>query len=101
LKNYMIRFNWEAVVILDLQERVAYKTFPNELLLRRFKFFFAESKTTTLIETSKRIQDFIHAIEIYATDDFIRYDVQNRGKEYKGTLSRTNVRRKKRRGRDS
>jgi len=38
LKEYMMRFNREAILIPDLQDRVAYATFLNELLPERFQF---------------------------------------------------------------
>ena len=39
LKEYVIRINCEAVLILNLYDRVAYMTFLNGLLLGRFKSF--------------------------------------------------------------
>jgi len=43
-----MRFNCEAVLILDLHDGIAYTACPNELLLGRFKFSLAKSKVTTL-----------------------------------------------------
>jgi len=39
LKEYIMRFNGEVVLILDLQDGVAYAAFLNGLLLGRFKFY--------------------------------------------------------------
>ena len=54
LKGYVIRFNREVVLISDLQDRVAYTVFLNELLLERFKFSLAESKVATLAKALGR-----------------------------------------------
>jgi len=51
LKEYVRRFNRKAVLIPNLQDGVAYITFINGLLPGRFKFSFAESKVTTLVDT--------------------------------------------------
>jgi len=45
-----MRFNREAILISNLQGGVTYTTFLNGLLSGRFKFFFAESRVTTLVE---------------------------------------------------
>jgi len=64
LKEYVMRFNREAILIPDLQDGVAYVAFLNGLLLRRFKFFLVQSKVTTLANALRRAQDFIQAIKI-------------------------------------
>ena len=46
LKEYVMRFNREAVLISNLQDGIAYTTFLNGLLLGIFKFFLVESKVT-------------------------------------------------------
>jgi len=51
LKEYIMRFNWEAVLILDLPDGVAYAAFLNGLLLGRFKFSLVESKVITLVDS--------------------------------------------------
>ena len=71
LKEYVMRFNREAVLILDLQDGVVYADFLYGLLLGRFKFSLAESKVTTLADALRMTQDFIQAIEIYIGDDFV------------------------------
>jgi len=43
-KEYVMRFNREAVLISDLQDGVAYAAFLNGLLQGRFKFSLIESK---------------------------------------------------------
>jgi len=54
LKEFVIRFNHYAILIPDLQDKVAYTAFLNGLLPERFKFSFAksfaESKVTMLVE---------------------------------------------------
>jgi len=59
LKEYVRRFNHEAVLIPDLQDGVAYTAFLNGLLPGKFKFSLAESKVTTLAEALRRAQSFI------------------------------------------
>jgi len=54
LKEYVMRFNREAVLILDLHDGVAYTVIFNGLLLRRFKFSVVSRKITTLIEALRR-----------------------------------------------
>ena len=71
LKEYVMRFNREAILIPDLQDGVAYAAFLNGLLLGRFKFSLVESKANTLADALRRVQDFIQAIEIYVGDDFV------------------------------
>ena len=62
LKEYVMRFNREAILIPDLQDGVAYVAFLNGLLSGRFKFFLIERKVTTLVNVLRRAQDFIQAI---------------------------------------
>jgi len=50
LKEYIRRFNHEAVLIPDLQDGEAYMAFLNELLPGIFKFSLAESKVTTIAD---------------------------------------------------
>jgi len=69
LKGYVRRFNHEAVLIPDLQDRVAYAAFLNGLLPGRFKFSSAESKVTTLVKALGRAQSFIQATEICTGDE--------------------------------
>jgi len=59
LKEYVMRFNREAILIPDLQDGVAYAAFLNGLLPGIFKFFLVESKVTTLVDALRRAQDFI------------------------------------------
>lgn len=54
MKEYVMRFNREAVLILDLHDGVAYTVIFNGLLLRRFKFSVVSRKITTLIEALRR-----------------------------------------------
>jgi len=61
LKEYVMRFNREAILISDLQDGVAYAAFLNGLLPGRFKFFLVENKVTTLADALRRAQDFIQA----------------------------------------
>ena len=49
-----MRFNHEAVLILDLQEWVAYVAFHNRLSLGRFKFSLVENNVTTLANALRR-----------------------------------------------
>jgi len=58
LKDYMMTFNPKVVLIMVLQDVVAYMTFLNGLLPGRFKFSPVESKMTTLAEALRRTQDF-------------------------------------------
>jgi len=71
MKQYVMRFKWEVVLILNLQDRIAYTAFVNGLLPGRFKFFLFESKVTTSADVLRRAQDFIQAIEICGGDDFV------------------------------
>jgi len=71
LKEYVIRFNREAILILDLQDGIVYAAFLNGLLSGRFKFFLVESKVTTLANALRRAQDFIQVIKICVGDDFV------------------------------
>jgi len=74
LKEYVMRFNREAVSIPDLQDGVAYAAFLNELLSRRFNFSLVEGKVITLVDALRKTQDFIQAIEICDGDDFLWQD---------------------------
>jgi len=65
LKEYIRRFNREAILIPDLQDGKAY-TFLNRLLPGKFKFSLAESKVTTLADALRKAQSFIQAMEISA-----------------------------------
>jgi len=49
-----MRFNLEAILILDLQDGVAYAAFLNGLLSGRFKFFLVKGKVTTLADALRR-----------------------------------------------
>jgi len=71
LKEYMMRFNQEVVLIPGIQDGVAYAAFLNGLHPGRFKFSLIESKVTTLVGVLRRTQDFIQTIEICVGDDFI------------------------------
>jgi len=64
LKEYVMRFNREAVLILDLQNGVSCTAFLNGFLSGKFKFSFVESKITALADVLRRDQDFIQVIEI-------------------------------------
>jgi len=50
LKEYVQRFNREAVLIPDFQDGVAYIAFLNGLLLKQFKLSLAKNKITVLVE---------------------------------------------------
>jgi len=76
LKEYVMRFNNEIVLILDLQ--VAYSAFLDRLLSRRFKFSLAESKVTTLENPLRSAQDFIQATRICTRDDFVHQETQKK-----------------------
>jgi len=78
LKGYVRRFNHEVVLILDLQDGVAYIAFLNGLLPGRFKFSLAESKVTTLVEALGRAQSFIQPTEICASEESLRPDSKKR-----------------------
>ena len=54
LKEYVMRFNQEAILTPDLQDRVAYAAFLNGLLPGRFKFSLVESKVTNLADVLRR-----------------------------------------------
>jgi len=62
------RFNHEDVLIPDLQDRITYIAFLNDILSSKFKFSLAESKVTNLADTLRKAQDFIGAIKICAGD---------------------------------
>jgi len=79
LKDYVMRFNHEVVLIPDLHDEVEYTIFLNGLLPGMFKFSLAESKVATLAQGPRRAQDFIQAIEMCAGDDFILLDNRKRG----------------------
>jgi len=64
LKDYVMKFNCETVLIPDLYDEVAYTAFLNGLLSIQFKFYLIESKATTLVDVLKRVQDFAWATEI-------------------------------------
>jgi len=70
----MIRVNSEAILIPDLQDGVAYMAFLIGLLPRRVKFSLVESKVMMLAEALRRAQNFRHAMEICARDDFGQQD---------------------------
>jgi len=57
LKEYVMRFIREAILIPELQDGVAYAAFLNGLLLGRFKFSLVKSKV--LAHALRRAQDFI------------------------------------------
>ena len=69
-----MRFNREAVLILDLQNGVSCTAFLNGFLSGKFKFSFVESKITALADVLRRDQDFIQVIEISDWDDFVWQD---------------------------
>jgi len=54
LKEYVMRFNGEPVLISDLQDVVAYAIFLNGLLPGRFKFYLVENKVITLVDALRR-----------------------------------------------
>ncbi|KAJ8429923.1 hypothetical protein Cgig2_021758 [Carnegiea gigantea] len=56
-------FNREVIPISDLPNGVAYRTFLNVLLLRRFIFSLAESKVMKLAKALRRAHDFLQAAE--------------------------------------
>jgi len=78
LKEYVMRFNREVVLILDLQDGVAYAAFLGGLLSGRFTFSLVESKVITLVDALKRAQGFIQAIEICDGDDSMWQDTSKR-----------------------
>jgi len=96
LKEYVTRFNQEAILILDLQDGVAYSAFLNGLHLRRFMFSLVESKITILADALRRAQDFIQAIEICVGDDFVWQDAWKRVRE-DNDLSQTSAQGRRRR----
>jgi len=71
LEEYMMRFNREAILTLDLHDGLAYADFLNGMLAGRFKFSLVENKVTTLADVLIRAQDFIQEIEICVRDDFV------------------------------
>jgi len=84
LKEYVMRFNHEAILILDLQDGTSYIAFLNGLVLGKFKVFLVESKVTTLVDTLRRAQDFIQSTKIQIRDDFIHQQTRKRVGEKKG-----------------
>ena len=78
LKEYVMRFKRETVLIPDLQDGIAYTTFLNGLLPGRFKFSLGESKVAILANALRRAQDFIQAMEICARDEFIPHESRKR-----------------------
>ena len=54
------------VLILGLEDGVAYTSFLNGFKSGHFKFSLAEQKEMTLIDALKKAADFIRASEIYA-----------------------------------
>ena len=54
------------MLIPDLEDRVAYTSFLNNLKSGHFKFSLAEQKETTLVEALRKVVDFIRATEICA-----------------------------------
>ena len=84
LKEYVMRFNREAILILDLQDGTSYIAFLNGLVLGKFKVFLVESKVTTLVDTLRRAQDFIQSTKIQIRDDFIHQQTRKRVGEKKG-----------------
>ena len=54
LKEHIMRFNLEDVLISNLQDRVAHPAFLNELLSVRFKLSFAGSRVTFLAKALGR-----------------------------------------------
>jgi len=64
LAEFVKHFHHEAVLILDLEDGVAYTSFLNGLKSRRFKFSLAEEKETTLGEALRKAADFVRATEI-------------------------------------
>jgi len=71
LKEYVMRFKPEDILISDLQDEVAYAAFLNRVDPRRFKLSLVESKAITLIDALRRAQDFIQVIKICVGYDFI------------------------------
>ena len=55
LANLIKRFDQEAVLILNLEDEVAY----NSLKHGWFKFSLVEQKETSLVEALKKVADFI------------------------------------------
>jgi len=60
----MERFHQEAVLILDLEDGVAYTSFLNGLENRLFKFSLTEQKESSLAEALEKAVGFIQATEI-------------------------------------
>ncbi|KAJ8431554.1 hypothetical protein Cgig2_029583 [Carnegiea gigantea] len=56
-------FSLRASLIWDLQDEVTYYAVLNGLLPGRFKFYLSKSKTTKLVEATRRAQDFTHIAE--------------------------------------
>ena len=74
-------FNREVVLIPNLQDGVAYTTFLNRLLPRRFKFSLAECKVVTLAKALWRAEHFIQATKICIGDDFVQPENRKKGGE--------------------
>jgi len=51
-------------LIIDLEDEVAYTSFPNGLKSSWFKFSLAEQKETVLAKALNKAVDFIRAVEI-------------------------------------
>jgi len=84
LKECVMRFNCEAVLILYLEDRIAYITFLNGLFPGQFKFFLAQSKVSTVADALRRAQYFTQAIEICTGDDSVHQETRKRIGEDKG-----------------
>jgi len=66
LAEFIKRFYQEAVLILGLEDGVAYTSLLNGLWNGRLKFSLAEQKETTLAEALRKAADFICATKICA-----------------------------------
>jgi len=66
LAELVKRFHQEAVLILDLEDGVAYTSFLSDLKSGRYKLSLAEQKETVLAEALGKAADFIRATEICA-----------------------------------
>jgi len=56
------------MLILDLEDEVAYTSFLNGRMSGHFKFSLVEQKETTLAKALRKAADFIRASEIYANN---------------------------------
>jgi len=65
LIEFVKRFHQEAVLISDLEDRVANTSFLNGLKSGRFKFSLSEQKETTPVKALRMAVDFIRATEIW------------------------------------